>query len=109
MRGQLKSLTGNSSSGAEHCHLGDKQALLSETSHVKAFENNFSLSCNGLSVKKKKKERQTVYVAHFDESNIETECWIHSWFKLLDYKQFLFSELNPDLCTWVSLRANFKC
>lgn len=51
MWGRLKSFTGNSTSVTEHCHLGDKQALLSEGRHVKAFENDFCFSYNGLSIK----------------------------------------------------------
>lgn len=41
MQGRLKLFTGNSTSVAEDSHLGDKQALLSEARHVKAFENYF--------------------------------------------------------------------
>lgn len=66
MQGRLKLFTGNSTSVAEDSHLGDKQALLSEARHVKAFENYFFpfffffFCYNGLSIKKTKKEGDSV-------------------------------------------------
>lgn len=90
MQGRLKLFTGNSTSVAEDSHLGDKQALLSEARHVKAFENYFFpffFCYNGLSIKKQKK-KETVCVAYFDETDIEIECCTHGWFKLLDCKEF---------------------